>query len=261
MREGCSNASHKPLPGSMSSFSATVPKCRSRSSSTVGRLVLLGEEPGAGDRRGRRPDAAAAADKDDNLSEPGAGAAPVGRRRCSRADGERLAADRLDKIIGGAGARSDRGNRPTSLTVPSATIFSSAPPTARAALSTAIGAGESRQIDQQDARRRRPRASAAAPHRASLRACSSSSICRSRMMPLDAVERRLIRQDGDDARRDRALGRSGGGADCGWSRLSWLRAGGTAPEPPPAAGAARPARGAAIGPIGAAVGSWTLPVR
>ena len=35
MRDGCSRASHNPLPGSRSSFRATVPKCRSRSTRAI----------------------------------------------------------------------------------------------------------------------------------------------------------------------------------------------------------------------------------
>ena len=84
------------------------------------------------------------------------------------------------------------------MTVPSTTSFRSAPPTARAALTSAIGAVEFAEVDEQDARRE--------PERMRRNAASSVSVDGELVIqlqladdPLDAIDRRLLVEDGEDA--------------------------------------------------------------
>ena len=72
MREGCSSASHKPVAGIGVELQRDGAEMQVEIDQRGAFLALLGEDPGDGDRRGRRADAAAAAEKGDHLAEPAA---------------------------------------------------------------------------------------------------------------------------------------------------------------------------------------------
>src|SRR5712691_5448345 len=66
-------------------------------------LVLVGQQPGAGDRRCRGPDAAAAADKSNDLAKAGTWSAARRARLFLETERKRLAAQWLDEVIRRAG--------------------------------------------------------------------------------------------------------------------------------------------------------------
>ena len=103
MRDGCSSASHNPLPGSVSSLSAIVPEMEVEIDERHSLAALLGEQPGAGNSGCRRTDAASAADKDNQLPQPAAGPCSRVSRPFLQGSRQGLPRRRFDQVVVGAG--------------------------------------------------------------------------------------------------------------------------------------------------------------